>query len=239
MSSSTPLGHVPLATPADAPVPRHRLQHRLAGLYFALALAALAVAVGLALPHATVVALMQEYGSVETATLWLYMGAIVALLLGGVGVLPLADLAAGALLLAAMAAREAELHTETFGISILKLRFYLDAPWQHVAIALAILLPVAASAAWLLLRHCRRWPLAPLRWTPPMVTLAAMLAAMVFAKVMDRTPNTLSSLGLPVLPLGVLAVMQSLEEVLELGLPLFPVLALLQARLRRAPSPRM
>ena len=215
------------------------LLRRRGGPQLGLLLAVVAIAVGVLVQSPSIEHLLEEGGFVESATLWLYMAAVLTLLIGGRAVLPLADIGAGSVLLLAMAAREADLHKELVGTSILKMRFYLNGPaLGQLALAAAVLVPIALSGLWLLRRHGRRWLTAPLRWTPAMVTLFTMGVALVFAKIMDRTPATLGELGLlRSVPEVVVHVMLALEEILELGLPLFAILALLQGRAQARPQP--
>jgi hypothetical protein len=210
---------------AGAPWARRRFSISL-GLGFAL----LAVAVGLLIPNWISPDFLSEEGPVEFGTLWVYGAAVLcALLLRGPGTSRL-DLAAAAVLLLAMMAREADLHKAMFGLSILKSRFYLDAtsPWPVLA-ALAVLLPIVLSGLWLLVRHGRRWLRPMAQWTAPMVSVTVLVAAMVVAKILDRTPATLDDLGLlQRTPQAIVYVMLSLEEILEFALPVFAIAAIVQ-----------
>lgn len=209
------------------------LASRWCAVWVALAFVALAIAVGLLIPGWIPPDILAEDQLVEDSTLWVYGLAVAcALLLRWPG-MPRLDMAAAALLLVAMAAREADLHKAMFGISILKSRFYLDATsaWPVLA-ALAVLIPIVAAGLWLLTRYGRRWLQAPRRWNAPMVSMTTMVLVMVFAKIMDRTPATLDEMQLlQHTPQALVYVMLSLEEILEFALPLFATVALLQCRL--------
>lgn len=198
-----------------------------------LGFVALAVVVGLLIPAWLSPDLLTEEGLVERSTLWVYGLAVACALLVRWPAMPRRDMAATGLLLLAMAAREADLHKALFGTSILKSRFYLDATeLLPVLTALALLLPIVLAGVWLLVRHGRRWLRAPARWSAPMVSVTVLVGAMVFAKVMDRSPVTLDQFGLlQHTPQALLYVMLALEEILEFALPLFAIVAMLQCRL--------
>ncbi len=207
------------------------LQRRWSAVAIALAVAALAVVVGLLVPQQVPLQFLQEDGPVERGTVWFYLAAVASVVLLRWRGMPVADMLAACVLLLAMAAREADLHTAMFGISILKSRFYIDAPIGQILAALAVLLPIVLSAVWLAARHARQWLQSPARWSPPAATLAVLVASMVVAKVFDRTPDTLTQLQLQAwLTPSVRHVMLALEEILEFALPLFAMLAMLQAR---------
>lgn len=211
------------------------------GIWMAWAVVALAILVGLAIPDWISPDFLAEGGFVERATIWIYGAAVACTLALRWPGMSRRDMAAAGLLLLAMAAREADLHKAMFGTSILKSRFYLNADeLLPVLGALAVLLPIVLAGLWLLARHGRRWLRAPSQWTAPMVSVTTLAVAMVFAKIMDRTPDTLDQLGLlEQTSQTVLYVMLSLEEVLEFALPLFAITALVQCRLLGRRPPRV
>lgn len=210
----------------------------LLGLYVTLAAIAIAIVVGLLIPQVIALQFLQESGFVERSTVWVYGAATLCVLLCHGRQAPL-DAASAAILLLAMAMRELDLHSALFGISILKSRFYLDAPLWQIGVALAILLPIVAAGAWLARRHARRW-LAPLsQWNAPMITLTMLIGSLVFAKIADRTPATLGEWGVQdQVPQALLYVLLSLEEILEWTLPALAIVAALQLRRLRASSAR-
>ena len=219
--------------PLGAPARRSALlpsSEMLLGLYVTLGAAAIAIVVGLLVPQVIPLQFLQESGFVERSTVWVYAAAIVCVLACHGRAAPLEAVSASLLLLA-MAMREMDLHSALFGISILKSRFYIDAPWWQIAVALAILLPIVAAAAWLAKRYLRRW-LTPLsRWNAPMVTLAMLIGTLVFAKIADRTPASLAEWGVQeYVPQALLHVLLSLEEILEWTLPALAIVAALQLR---------
>ena len=72
---------------------------------------------------------------------------------------------------------------------------------------------------------------APARWRAPAVTLLTFAVLMVLAKVFDRLPAALVELRvLETMPALLRTVLLALEEVLELGLPVLAMLAVVQGR---------
>lgn len=221
----------PAGSLAPAAPPSSVLEQRLFALWLALGLALLATVVGMLVPFAIPLSFLQEEGPVERGTVWVYLLAILCVPLLRWHGLRTVDALAGCVLLAAMAAREADLHTALFGISILKSKFYLQAPAGQIAVALCVLAPVVLSGLWLVARHASAWRRAPARWQPAAVTLTVLVGTMVVAKVLDRTPDTLNQLHLlHLVPQAGVYVMLALEEILEFALPAFAIVALLQCR---------
>lgn len=218
---------------------RHPLAAALRHRHFAaaalLVVAAIAVAIGLAIPHGISLRFVEEGGAVETATLWTYGAAILGIWLLHWPGAPVLNLAAAGVALAAMAAREADLHSALYGISILKSLFYLEASAPQILGALLMLAPVAWATSWLLMRYVRYCLRAPAHWPVAARTLALTVLVMVVAKVLDRVPATVGAWRGP-LPDAVLHVMLALEEVLELSLPLFALLAMAQCRIGAGPA---
>lgn len=220
------------ASPHLAAPPVPLTAHPLFAAWLALAVMALAVAIGLLVPHPVPLAFLEENGPVERFTVWVYLAAIASIPLLRWRGIPLADALAACVLLAAMAAREADLHSALFGISILKSNFYLHAPAGQIAVALCVLAPIVLAGLWLFARHLGQWRRHPASWSAPAITLAVLVGSMVVAKVFDRTPDTLRQMGLrEQVPAALIHVMLALEEILEFALPLFAVLAVWQCRL--------
>ena len=196
-------------------------------LRLALCAAAFALVSGLMIPQWIPLRVFEENGPVERSTLWVYLLAICGVIATRWRKAPAIDAIAIAVLLLAAAAREADLHIALYGTSILKSRFYLHAPMHQVLGALAILVPVVASALWLIRRHAAQWLRRPARWSAPATTLAVMAGTMMFAKLLDRTPDWLGQ-ARETLPDAALFAMLSMEELLELALPMFVMLATAQ-----------
>lgn len=209
------------------------LAHRKAALLLGLACTGVALVLGLGMATVVPADVMAEGGPVEAATAWCYVAAAMIVLFTRLPALTGIDKAAICLLLLAFAAREADLHTALFEISILKASFYRrhGTPGQIVA-ALCILLPVLLAFLLLLRRHGPRWLVAPSRWRGPVVTVTTFAVLMLVAKMFDRLPAVVVDLRiLEAVPDRVRHVLLSLEEVLELGMPLLAILAVAQGRL--------
>lgn len=198
-------------------------------LYLAVCAATFALVVGLAIPRWIPLRFVQESGPVERGTFWMYLLAVGGALLMRRRAAPFLDVVAVCVLLLSAAAREADLHVALYGISILKSRFYLEAPLHQILGAFAILAPVVASGLWLIRRFAHLWLRHPARWTGPATTLAVMVGTMLVAKLLDRTPDWIGQAH-ERLPEAALYAMLSMEELLELSLPLFALLAAAQGR---------
>lgn len=169
----------------------------------------------------------EEGGVIEIVTLFAYLAAVLGIHLLPSPQMPSRHVLASSVVLLAMGAREADLHTAMYGISILKARFYLDAPLHQVLGALCVLAPVAAAAAWLLYRYARCWLRPWSQWSMATTTTAMLVAIAVVAKMLDRAPAVLGLVSDAPAPL--LHVMLASEEVLELSLPMFALLAAAQS----------
>lgn len=201
-------------------------------LYLCLATTLVAIAIGAGTPSIFPLSFLLEDGPVESGTIFLYIAAALTVLLIRLPSLSRTDKIAICIVLLAFAAREADLHRAMFDESILKARFYSrDASLGQIALALLALAPIAAAGVWLLVRFGRRWSQSPARWTTPMATVAMFVVALVIAKAMDRLPDVLASSGmLEGVPSAARMLLLSIEEILELLLPVLAILAVAQAR---------
>jgi len=191
------------------------------------ALAALLTA--LLLPTDAVFAIMSEGAGVESATVVFYLIAAAAVALlrppsinRGVAIML-------TIVLLAFAARELDLHKSFTGMSMLRVSFYLDGgPLLPKVACLAVLLPVAASMLGLaarthdVLRGVRRGE--PAAWTA-----LTFVVALILTKVADRSINILSDDFAVQAPRYVAAAVLSLEEVVEMCLPVLAALGWVQA----------
>ena len=138
------------------------------------------------------------------------------------------------IVMVAFALRELDWHKAFTGTSVLRLSWYAGpAAWATKLAAVAALVPVAASMAWLVWRHAvptwRDWRAA----RPVATTVVVFFATLALAKTLDRMVSILSfDLGVHV-PLYWVALRSSLEECLELGLSLLLLLGLAQYRAAR------
>jgi hypothetical protein len=207
-------------------------------LAFALPAAAvlLAAVLWLSLPVHRVAALAAEGGLIESATLFGYGAAMVAVALALRVAADRTAVAAVLLLLAFFGAREMDLHIRLTGTSVLRVSYYLRGPFTGEKVAaLAVIAAVIACMAYL----CRRYAAALLRdWRsgrPLGMASVVFCVTAAAAKSLDRSVSILTrDFGIPV-PGGTAVLVQALEETLELSLPLVVLAAaaqFLRGRLR-------
>lgn len=204
-----------------------------------VAFALVATGVGLNTPLRIRPTLLQEGGVVENGTLFFYLLAALMVLKMRPPAWSKRDVGALVVVLLALAAREADLHVALFGISILKTRFYSGSALWQIAVALAVLAPIVLAAGWLLRRWHRVWrsALARRRWRAAACTGLAFGVALVTAKMLDRMPAMLLDFGaMREVPAALRYLLLSLEEILELSLPLLALLAVVQLWLGRYPT---
>jgi hypothetical protein len=196
----------------------------------------LAIAVGVALwalvPPRPLAALLKEGGVVETLTEVLFVLVAAAVwylwpaMRGG-----WRSRLALSVCFVAFAAREMDLHIAFTGTSVLKVSFYLrDAPWHQKVVALGVVSTVALAMIHLARTYARPYRQAVRDRVPVAVTVTVFGVAMAVAKVLDRSVNVLAGdFGVEVTA-ATAALVSSLEETLEVSLPILAGLALLQAR---------
>jgi hypothetical protein len=187
------------------------------------------------LPYETIAVLMAETGPIEGLTPWIYLALAAAVLVARPLRVPASSAVAMAVVACAAAAREWDLHKEWTGASVLKVSFYFsEIPWPHRLAAAAVVAPLIWGAVLLLRRHVRSTWRAMRRAEPWAITLTILLGTIVVSKLIDRSQNVLlESYGL-IFAEPVVALRMTLEEGLELTLPLLVALALWQ--FRRQPS---
>jgi hypothetical protein len=196
----------------------------------ALIVAVVAILLGLMLPVDQVAALMSEHGPVESATVAFY--ALAALL---VALFPWRRLQRRhqlmlVILLGAFGARELDLHKSLTGSSMLRFSFYLsDAPLSHRVGSALVLIPVVISLLGLA-RQALPLLASVRRLEPAAVTVATFILTMLVSKVADRSINILAEDFTVVFAAATGAAVLSLEEVMEMCLPLLACLAWAQVR---------
>ena len=199
-----------------------------------------AIWIGFNTPLTIAPGFLLEGGPVENGTLVLYLAAALLVLKMRPPAWSGRDVGALCVVLLALAAREADLHVSLFGgISILKARFYSSGTLPHVVLAIAVLALFGVAAAWLTGRLQRVWRSARLRrrWRPAARTAAVFVVAFVIAGALDQLQAVLAdSQALPDVPTILRYLMLSLEEVLELALPVLAVLGLRQLQVGRYPT---
>lgn len=209
------------------------------GPWLLVGFALVALGVGLNMPLLIRPEPLLEGGMVENGTLAFYLLAALLVLKMRPPAWSRRDASALIIVLLALAANEAGLHVALFGISILKARFYSVGTLWQITAALAVLAPIAIAAAWLLRRSHRVWrsALARRRWRAAARTAASFVVAVVTIRMLEQTPAALVDAGvLREVPIALHYLLWSLEEILELALPLLALLALVQLRLGRYPT---
>ncbi|MCC9595166.1 MULTISPECIES: hypothetical protein [unclassified Rubrivivax] len=142
--------------------------------------------------------------------------------------------AALGVLFAAFGAREMDWHKALTGKSVLKVSYYLgDAPWQQRLLAFIAVALVAAAVLTLLLRQAgpllHHWR----RRDPVASSVVVFAVTMFITKVIDRMENLLAEdWGIVFAPETGLLI-GSLEETIELSLPLIALVAWAQFRAMR------
>jgi hypothetical protein len=199
-------------------------------LRFIATVAALTLINALLLPWQTSIDLMQEGGLIENATIVDYYIAVAVLWLYTPPQLPRLSRIAISILLLACAARELDLHKAMFGMSILKINFYrYFATGPQIGVALLVISLLLFAVAYLLFQH-GRWLQEGIRTRQPTaITVMSMVMLLIFLKILDRSLGIAKELGGYAAPLFLMAIEQSLEEVLEMVLPLLVVIAIVQA----------
>ena len=139
-----------------------------------------------------------------------------------------------AVLFAGFAAREMDWHKAFTGKSVLKLSWYLeDGSWGAKAVAAVCVAAVALAAATLLLRHAGAVWRGLWRGEAVAASIAVFVVTMAATKVLDRSLNILiEDFGMVFAPATGLLV-GSLEETVELALPLIALVAWWQQRAAR------
>lgn len=201
-----------VASEAMHPIAR-ALLHGNASRYAVLLCAAVAMCIGLLMPRTLAADLVREGGPLETVTVLLYLMAVVGVLATQRASLGMADKTALGIVLLALAASEADvLDLDTIG-------------------TFAVAVPLALSAAWLILQYGAGWRRADKKpqWRAPAATALMFVAVALFVGFLEHTPQTLTELGMHGrLPALLWLAMLSLEETLELLMPMLALLALLQ-----------
>lgn len=173
---------------------------------------------------------MREGGPVEIVTVAIYYLALLVLWTCMPPALPRLSGIAISILLVACAAREMDLHTALFGMSILKTNFYRNfATGPQIVTAFLMIFPVFLSVGFLLVRH-GRWLLNGVRrQNPAAITVMSIPVLLVLVKILDRSLGLVEELGGYVAPLHFRAMQLSLEEPLEMALALLAIIAIAQA----------
>ena len=199
-------------------------------LAFAVFLAALGV--WFAYPPHVVFLWMEEGGSVETLTEWVYLGAIIIMIFFGASVLKRKTLVAIVIVLAYMLAREHDLHKVLFPMSMLKIKFWLSGsiPVTDKLTAAAILLPAAWAGLYLLFTYWIPVWADIRKRLPYAVSILMIFVVTVISKIIDRSLNALTEMFDWHFSEWLQALQISQEESLECLIPFLFIVALFQYR---------
>ncbi|MDP9898058.1 phosphatase PAP2 family protein [Variovorax ginsengisoli] len=209
------------------------------GLWLLGGFAMAAVGLGLNMPLTIGPGFVLEGGTVENGTLVLYVVAAMLVLRMRPPAWSWRDAGALCIVLLALAAHDANLHVAMFDMDLLQARFPGVGASPQIALAIAVSGTVAAAAIWLTRRLWMVWRSALLRrrWRPAARTVAAFGVALLTAGSLDQLQAMLADgNSLRHLPATLRYLMLSMEEVLELALPVLAVLGLLQLQMGRYPT---
>ncbi len=188
----------------------------------------LLLAVGISLlPQEAGTAVIREGGVVETLTVILYLGAIIWLVQRGrLHHQRRWHLSAGFLLLL-LALRELDFQARFTTMGVLKSRYYLspDVPGLEKAIVSLVMITILIIVAHFLYRNTVPFFRALLRGNPAATAIAFACGAAVLSKLLDSFSRPLRQLVGP-LYAGSTTYLRVYEEIFELGIPLFILLAI-------------
>ena len=178
--------------------------------------------------------LMSERGPIEQASwmLWLVMAFAFALFAKPGD--RVSTRVALVVMMAAFSAREADLHKEVTGKSVLKLSFYLqDFPLHQKLIAGVVVVAVLVAAGLLIKRYGKQIWRGARSGDVVCTTVLIFLFSMVISKVLDRSVNVLLEDYGIALPTQIGQLIGTTEESVEAVLPLVAAIGLLQHLRRR------
>lgn len=139
-----------------------------------------------------------------------------------------------AVLFCGFGAREMDWHKAFTGKSVLKVSYYLgDAPWQQRLVALVAVGAVALAVLTLLLRQAPRLQRYWQRRDAVATSVVVFIVTMAGSKLIDRMENLLAEEAGIVFSPSTGLLIGSLEETIELSLPLIALVAWLQFRAAR------
>lgn len=206
---------------------------RFAALWLVMAGILVGGAIGASFPPDQVIDMMGEEGAVENLTaLGFFLVAPCIWLMRRAGDPP-RTLAALSIVFLVFCARELDWHKLWTGTSMLRVSYYLGpAPPLHKLVALLVLAAFGLAVGWLVARHARAWWRGLRALDAVAISVAAFLATIVLAKGLDRSYSILTEDFALAVPMWGKAVVNAVEECLELTLTLIALLALWQNRQR-------
>lgn len=215
------------------------LAQRWLSAWIAVGTGIMGLLVALIFPVDFVIPFTSEEGPVEMANALLFGVSLAALVMYRDVVVNWKVWLALAILIIACAARELDLHRYwTQGESALKVSFMLgSAPLRQRLTTVLVVFCVLGAIAYLVFAHGRAiWR--HIRQRDALgIAVASFLGAVIVSKVFDRSGNILMEDYGVDLPLAVRALIVSVEEFLEMSLPLIIVVGLYQLTLERTSHP--
>jgi membrane-associated phospholipid phosphatase len=202
-------------------------------LYFTLLFTAAAIGVGLQEPGVFPLSFFSTGGPVENGTIFFYLAGAAMVASTRLPFATLSDKLATCVVLLACAAREAGLQSPLFGLRLLHTRLEESgglAPTVAIVLGLSV---IVVATAWLAKRYRQGWrfALTERQWRPALWTVLLFAGVMLFTNTLGGLPGALAGLGLQgLVPAGLARVLVSLEELLELAVPMLAMLAFFQAR---------
>ena len=175
--------------------------------------------------------LMRENGPIENATVVWYVAAVVSIWLVDRGVVEKKSAAAASVILIVCVAKEISLRRQLLDAAGFSPEPFIFTAWPNLLAAL-LALALLASVAWLIWRYWRAVLTGVARREPFLFTLAMAFGCLVASQVMDYLLKLDGRLGWA-MSLRSRAVIFSLEEVLEMMVPILIVIVALQLGVRR------
>lgn len=175
--------------------------------------------------------LMREHGPIENATGVWYVAAVVSMWLVDRGVLEKRSAAAASVILIVCVAKEISLRRQLLAAAGFSPEPFIFTAWPNLLAAL-LALALFAAVAWLIWRYGRAVLAGAARREPFLFTLAMAFGCLVASQAMDYFLKLDRPLGWS-MSLRPRAVMLSLEEVLEMMVPILIVVVALQLGVRR------
>lgn len=179
------------------------------------------------LPAETGVALVRENGPVETATAGLYLLALLWLVLRSFRDRPRWHLTAGSMV-ALLLLRELDVHARFTTMGVLKSRYYLspDVPAGEKTVVSALMILILIVGLRFVWRSAPSFFRALRRRHAPALAVAAAVGTAVVSKTLDSLSGPVRSLLKPLYH-DSKTYLRVYEEIFELAIPLFILLALL------------
>lgn len=174
-----------------------------------------------------------EFGIVENATVAIYIIAAIFIWFPTViNKSTLATRVSSTIIVLAMAMREADLHKYINGTSMFKLSFWLgDYPIQNKIVSAIIILPIAISLLFLVLKYYKVFFKGFIARNVSAVTLMTFILTAIVSKIIDRSLDVLKDIlgvSTSVFPLWLSALQNAFEEYLELLLPVLIIVFVIQ-----------